>query len=112
MHGVKYGAENIGLYRTEFPFIIRDAFPSEDEQVEIYEKILLGAEGKTVTIRTLDLGGDKFLSYFDAGKEEIHLENVLKNSVESMLGMATGKNVQLETDSRSDATITPAQPTA
>jgi phosphotransferase system enzyme I (PtsP) len=65
-----YGAENIGLYRTEFPFIIRDAFPSEDEQVEIYEKIIESAEGRTVTIRTLDLGGDKFLSYFDAGKED------------------------------------------
>jgi phosphotransferase system enzyme I (PtsP) len=65
-----YGAENIGLYRTEFPFIIRDAFPSEDEQVEIYEKIIESAEGRSVTIRTLDLGGDKFLSYFDAGKED------------------------------------------
>lgn len=69
-HAAQYGAENIGLYRTEFPFIIRNAFPSEDEQVGIYEKILLGAEGKSVTLRTLDLGGDKFLSYFDAGKEE------------------------------------------
>ena len=67
---VRYGAENIGLYRTEFPFIIRSSFPSEEEQVGIYEKILLGAEGRCVTIRTLDLGGDKFLSYFDAGKEE------------------------------------------
>jgi phosphotransferase system enzyme I (PtsP) len=65
-----YGAQNIGLYRTEFPFIIRDAFPSEDEQVEIYEKIIDSADGKSVTIRTLDLGGDKFLSYFDAGKED------------------------------------------
>ncbi len=67
---IQYGAKHIGLYRTEFPFIIRNAFPSEDEQVEIYEKILQGAEGRSVTIRTLDLGGDKFLSYFDAGKEE------------------------------------------
>ncbi len=65
-----YGAQDIGLYRTEFPFLIRSTFPTEDEQVDIYEKILAGVDGRTVTIRTLDLGGDKFLSYFDAGKEQ------------------------------------------
>jgi phosphotransferase system enzyme I (PtsP) len=65
----KYGADHIGLYRTEFPFLARKDFPSEDEQSLLYEKIIRGAEHRSVTIRTLDVGGDKFLSYLDSPKE-------------------------------------------
>jgi len=65
----KYGADHIGLYRTEFPFLARKDFPSEDEQYLLYEKIVRGAEHRSVTIRTLDVGGDKFLSYLDSPKE-------------------------------------------
>ena len=65
----KYGADHIGLYRTEFPFLARKDFPSEDEQYLLYEKIVRGAEQRSVTIRTLDVGGDKFLSYLDSPKE-------------------------------------------
>ncbi len=54
-----YGAEGIGLYRTEFPFFARKGIPSEDDQYRIYRKMVEGAEGKSVTIRTLDAGGDK-----------------------------------------------------
>ena len=65
----KYGADHIGLYRTEFPFLARKDFPSEDEQSLLYEKIVQGADERSVTIRTLDVGGDKFLSYLDSPKE-------------------------------------------
>ncbi|MDY6952753.1 MAG: phosphoenolpyruvate--protein phosphotransferase, partial [Thermodesulfobacteriota bacterium] len=65
----KYGADHIGLYRTEFPFLARKDFPSEEEQYLLYEKIVRGAEQRSVTIRTLDVGGDKFLSYLDSPKE-------------------------------------------
>jgi phosphotransferase system, enzyme I, PtsP len=66
----KYGGENIGLYRTEFPFLTRKSFPTETEQAELYTHILDQANGKCVTIRTLDVGGDKFLSYLDYPKEQ------------------------------------------
>ena len=58
------GAEGIGLYRTEFPFMIRQRFPSEDEQYQIYRKVLEVFHPRPVTLRTLDVGGDKALSYF------------------------------------------------
>lgn len=66
----KYGADHIGLYRTEFPFLARKEFPTEDEQFSLYKKIISSAEGRAVTIRTLDVGGDKFLPYLDYPKEQ------------------------------------------
>lgn len=54
-------AEGIGLYRTEFPFLIRSAFPSETEQFLIYDRLCRSMQDKPVTIRTLDIGGDKLL---------------------------------------------------
>ncbi|MCB1876644.1 MAG: phosphoenolpyruvate--protein phosphotransferase [Chromatiales bacterium] len=58
------GADGIGLYRTEFPFMVRDRFPSEQDQYENYRKILETFRGRPVTLRTLDIGGDKALPYF------------------------------------------------
>ncbi len=58
------GAEGVGLYRTEFPFMIRDRFPGEEEQTSIYRQILETFAPRPVTLRTLDVGGDKCLSYF------------------------------------------------
>lgn len=58
------GAEGIGLYRTEFPFMIRERFPSEDEQQAIYRQILEAFAPRPVVLRTLDIGGDKSLPYF------------------------------------------------
>jgi phosphotransferase system enzyme I (PtsP) len=55
--------EGVGLYRSEFPFIIRNAFPSEEEQYRVYSRIIEAMEGREVTFRTLDIGGDKVLSY-------------------------------------------------
>ncbi len=66
----KYGADHIGLYRTEFPFLSRARFPSEDEQTHLYRRILKGTGGRQVTIRTLDVGGDKFPTYLDYPRED------------------------------------------
>jgi phosphotransferase system, enzyme I, PtsP len=62
-------AKGIGLYRTEFPFIIRSTFPSEDEQYVVYRKLIEGMRGLPVTLRTLDIGGDKSLLYHAGAKE-------------------------------------------
>lgn len=61
---LKSGAEGIGLYRTEFPFMVRDRFPGEDEQCNIYRQVLKSFSPAPVTLRTLDVGGDKALPYF------------------------------------------------
>jgi len=93
----KSGADHIGLYRTEFPFLVRERFPSEDEQVTLYRRVLEAAKGKEVTIRTLDVGGDKFLSYLDYPKEDnpylgwrsirvsLELRNVFKEQIRAIL---------------------------
>ena len=58
------GAEGVGLYRTEIPFIMQDRFPSEEEQRTIYRMQLEAFAPSPVTMRTLDIGGDKSLPYF------------------------------------------------
>jgi phosphotransferase system enzyme I (PtsI) len=63
------GAEGIGLYRTEFLYMDRSALPSEDEQFEAYKAVAEEMAGKPVIIRTLDIGGDKKLSYLDMPEE-------------------------------------------
>ena len=64
MPSLRSGAEGVGLYRTEIPFQIRDRFPSEEEQYLIYKDVLETFKGMPVVLRTLDVGGDKPLSYF------------------------------------------------
>jgi phosphotransferase system enzyme I (PtsP) len=61
---IERGAEGVGLYRTEVPFLLRDSFPTEAEQRKIYREQLQAFAPHTVTMRTLDIGGDKTLSYF------------------------------------------------
>jgi len=58
------GAEGVGLYRTEVPFLIRDRFPSTEEQRIIYRQLLASFAPRPVILRTLDIGGDKPLPYF------------------------------------------------
>lgn len=58
--GVSKGADGIGLYRTEFLYLRPEGAPSEEEQYEAYREAILGADGRTVTIRTFDLGADKY----------------------------------------------------
>lgn len=62
-------ANGIGLYRTEFPFIVRNTFPTEEEQYHGYRSVLQRMDGRPVVFRTLDIGGDKALSYFPVGHE-------------------------------------------
>ncbi|GGJ96658.1 phosphoenolpyruvate--protein phosphotransferase [Pseudomonas matsuisoli] len=63
------GAEGVGLYRTEVPFMTKERFPSEKEQLAIYREQLAAFHPLPVTMRTLDVGGDKALSYFPIKEE-------------------------------------------
>ena len=63
------GAEGVGLYRTEVPFMINERFPSEKEQLATYREQLQAFHPLPVTMRTLDIGGDKALSYFPIKEE-------------------------------------------
>ena len=67
---LKHGAEGIGLYRTEFLFIDKTELPSEEEQFIAYKKVAKAMEGRSVIIRTIDIGGDKSLPCIDFPKEE------------------------------------------
>ena len=58
-----HGAQGIGLYRTEIPFLSHRDFPSEEEQYALYKRVVEGMTDKPVTIRTLDIGADKYPSY-------------------------------------------------
>ncbi|WP_390592515.1 phosphoenolpyruvate--protein phosphotransferase [Simiduia litorea] len=64
MRSLDRGAEGVGLYRTEVPFLLRDRFPGEEEQTKIYREQLEAFAPRQVTMRTLDVGGDKALPYF------------------------------------------------
>lgn len=66
---IKNGAQGIGLYRTEFLYMGRDQMPTEEEQFEAYKEVLEAMGGKRVVVRTLDIGGDKELSYLNLPEE-------------------------------------------
>lgn len=63
------GGEGVGLFRTEFLYMDNDHFPTEEEQFEVYKQVLETMEGRKVVVRTLDIGGDKKLSYFTFPEE-------------------------------------------
>ncbi|TMH55659.1 MAG: phosphoenolpyruvate--protein phosphotransferase, partial [Betaproteobacteria bacterium] len=63
------GAEGVGLYRTEYHFLLREGFPIEGEQYQIYRELLESFAEKPVTLRTLDVGGDKLLPYFSVRED-------------------------------------------
>jgi len=100
--GLKNGAEGIGLYRTELTFMVSDSFPSEQEQVEAYQRVFEAYGDKPIYMRTLDIGGDKQLPYFPIENEEnpalgwrgirFSLDNVqlLMTQVRAMLRAAEG----------------------
>lgn len=67
---LKYGAEGVGLFRTEFLYMDRDSFPSEEEQFEVYKLVAQKVGNNPVVIRTLDIGGDKHLDYFHLPEEQ------------------------------------------
>jgi phosphotransferase system enzyme I (PtsP) len=68
-HSKQCGAQGIGLYRTEIPFMERNSFPTEQEQAKLYQQVLTEFNGQPVTMRTLDIGGDKALPYFPIAEE-------------------------------------------
>jgi len=69
-HLKESGAEGVGLYRTEIPFMVRSKFPGVDEQTRLYKQVLDNAGGKPVVFRTLDIGGDKILPYWEVEAED------------------------------------------
>jgi phosphotransferase system enzyme I (PtsP) len=103
----QYGADHIGLYRTEFPFLLRKTFPTEEEQAALYQKILSKADGLSVTIRTFDVGGDKFLSYMDYPREDnpflgwrsirisLDLENEFRTQIRAILRASASGNIRM-----------------
>ncbi len=105
--GLSRGAEGIGLYRSEIPFLVRDSFPSEDEQFEVYRAVLQAYEGKPVSMRTLDIGGDKVLPYYPIAEDNpalgwrgirFTLDNstILMTQVRAMLRASSGlKNLRI-----------------
>lgn len=68
--GLSQGAEGVGLFRTEFLYMENDHFPTEEEQFAVYKEAAEKLQEKPLIIRTLDIGGDKALSYFDFPEEE------------------------------------------
>ena len=106
-HLEETGAEGIGLYRTELPFMARPSLPDVAAQEALYCKILDQAKGKPVVFRTLDVGGDKVLPYWNAPPEEnpalgwrsirITLDRpaVLRHQLRALLGAASGRDVSI-----------------
>lgn len=68
MHSLK--ARGVGLFRTEIPFMLQGEYPNVSTQIKIYKKVLQDAQRKPVIFRTLDIGGDKLLPYFDLPKDQ------------------------------------------
>nr|CCC56050.1 phosphoenolpyruvate--protein phosphotransferase [Weissella thailandensis fsh4-2] len=64
------GAEGVGLYRTEFLYMDSTELPTEEDQFESYKKVLKSMDGKPVTVRTMDIGGDKHLPYLPLPEED------------------------------------------
>lgn len=88
-------AEGIGLFRSEFLFLGKTKAPTEEEQFEIYKTTLQKMAGEPVVIRTLDLGGDKQVSYFDISEEEcrgirlcLKYKNVFKTQLKAIFRAA------------------------
>jgi len=102
--GLASGAQGVGLYRTEIPFMIHNGFPSEEEQVQIYSQVLSAYADKPVYMRTLDIGGDKQLPYFPIADEDnpalgwrgirFSLDNspLLMTQVRAMIRAAAGRD--------------------
>lgn len=105
--GLEGGAEGAGLFRTEFLYMESDNFPSEEHQYEVYKKAAEKLGQMPLLIRTLDIGGDKELSYFDFPKEEnpflgwralricFDMEEVFKNQLRAILRASAFGNVKI-----------------
>ena len=67
---MEYGADGVGLFRSEFLYLEKETFPTEEEQFQVYKQVAETMAGKPVIIRTLDIGADKQCDYFELKKEE------------------------------------------
>lgn len=100
-------AEGIGLYRSEFPFIIRNDFPSEEEQLKVYKRILREIGDRPVIFRTLDIGGDKVVSYVPNSQESnpfmglrairfsLKNKSIFADQLRALLRAAAGKELSV-----------------
>lgn len=70
LEALDLAADFVGLFRTEFLYMDRDRLPTEEEQFQQYKALVLSANGKPVTLRTLDIGADKTLSYYPMPQED------------------------------------------
>lgn len=105
--GLDGGAEGVGLFRTEFLYMESDKFPTEDHQFEVYKKAAEKLKDMPLLIRTLDIGGDKELSYFDFPKEEnpflgwralricFDMQDVFRNQLRAILRASAFGNVKI-----------------
>ncbi len=101
------GGEGVGLYRTEFLYMGRDQLPTEEEQIEAYKAVLEGMNGKSVVVRTLDIGGDKELPYLKLRKEMnpflgfrgirlcLEEKGIFHNQLRALLRSSTAGNLKI-----------------
>jgi phosphotransferase system enzyme I (PtsP) len=101
------GAAGIGLFRTELQFMVANSLPRTAEQLDLYRKVLDAADGRPVTFRTLDIGGDKVLPYMDVVQEEnpalgwrairlgLDRPGLLRSQVRAMLRAGAGREVRI-----------------
>jgi len=101
------GAAGIGLFRTELQFMVANSLPRIAEQLDLYRKVLDAADGRPVTFRTLDIGGDKVLPYMDVVQEEnpalgwrairlgLDRPGLLRSQVRAMLRAGAGREVRI-----------------
>jgi phosphoenolpyruvate-protein phosphotransferase len=100
--GLNAGAEGLGLYRTEIPFMLSETFPTEGEQLATYQQVLAAYRDRPVYMRVLDVGGDKPLPYFPYQEENPALgwrgirfcldnSSLLMTQVRAMLRAAAGR---------------------
>jgi len=101
------GAEGIGLFRTELQFMIASTLPKAEEQEQFYRNVLKQAAGRSVTFRTLDIGGDKVVPYFRGHEEEnpalgwrairlsLDRPGLLRTQLRAMLKAAAGMELKL-----------------
>ncbi len=101
------GADGVGLYRTEIPFMVRATYPDVNAQTELYSRVLDLADGKPVVFRTLDIGGDKRLPYFADMPQEnpalgwrairIGLDRpaMLRNQLRALLRASKGRPINI-----------------
>ena len=101
------GADGIGLYRTEIPFMVRSELPGVEAQTELYAKVLDQAAGKPVMFRTLDIGGDKQLPYFHGNEDQnpnmgwrairvaLDQPSMLRQQLRALIHAANGREISV-----------------